>query len=256
MSYNGKELMRTPCDMEELRRRPCLYGLPLLLPANRLADGTFWFGEKEYHLPINEPAFHNHIHGRLKDAPFYVKSQDPTRIVTYLENKGEYYPFPFTIEIEDSLSDSGFMRILRLKNTGESPMPYTLAFHCAFAQPASFRVPIAQRCEMDERYLPTGRLLPLDPRQKQYKTGMIPDGNKISGVYTSSDHTVCIGDFIMKVSENFDHWVLFNGTGNEGYLCIEPQCGAVNGLRSEQHCVIEPGEQEIFTISFSLNNLE
>ena len=242
------QILRCPRDMAELRGRPCLYGIPLLFPANRLEDGRFFFEEQEYRLPINEPAFHNHIHGLLKDAPFQVKSQTPTRVAAFLENKGEYYPFPFVIEMEDAVSDSGFLRRLRLKNTGAHPMPYTLGFHCAFVPPEHFRVPIVKRCEMDDRYLPTGRLLTLDDRQTRYKTGMIPDGDKISGVYTSAGHTVSIGQFTMEVSAQFDHWVLFNGTGNNGYLCIEPQCGGVNGLNTGECSCLRPGEEAIFTL--------
>lgn len=246
------QILRCPRDLAELHSRPCLYGIPLLFPANRLEDGRFFFEKQEYRLPINEPAFHNHIHGLLKDAPFQVKSQTPTQVVTFLENKGEYYPFPFVIEMEDAVSDSGFLRRLRLKNTGAHPMPYTLGFHATFREPECFRVPISQRYDMDRRYLPTGKLLPLDALQQRCRDGFVPDGSKINGCYTACGNTVELGKYRMTVSAQFDHFVLFNGNGGEGYLCIEPQCGAVNGLQTDKHRVLDPGERETFTIQIGL----
>lgn len=248
LEYDGKPVFRSPENTETLRERPCLYGLPLIFPANRTDGGKFSFGGVSYELPVNEPAWNNHIHGLLKDAPFTVLSEEPARLCTRLENNGAYYPFPFTLDITDSLSEKGFLRTLVLKNTGTAPMPYTLGFHATFAEPECFSVPIEMCCEMDARALPTGNCLPLSDRQLQYRNGFLPDGSQIRGIYTSRGRKVQLGQFHMEVSEQFDHWVLFNGSGAEGYLCIEPQSGAVNGLNSEKHRLLQPGETECFTI--------
>ena len=252
LTFDGKAILRCPEGLEQLRSRPCLYGMPLLLPANRLADACFSFAGRTYQLPENEPTFGNHIHGLVKDAPFHIIEKTENSVTTQLENTGAYFPFPFEITICDSLSGEGFCRKLSLKNTGSSPMPYTLGFHTAFVEPTSFCVPLKDRWEMDARYLPTGHILPLTARQKAYCDGIRPNGSKISGVYRSDGHTVHVGGISMQVSEQFDHWVLFNGNGNEGYLCIEPQCGAVNGLNNGNYRILEPGKQEAFTVSLFL----
>ena len=50
------------------------------------------------------------------------------------------------------------------------------------------------------------------------------------------------------VSDNFDHWILFNGKGEKNLLCVEPQCGAVNGLNMKNgHRILAPQKK----ISFS-----
>ena len=251
LEYEGKPVFRSPENLEKLRERPCLYGLPLILPANRTDGGCFTFDGVSYSLPVNEPHWNNHIHGLLKDAPFTVLSAEPARVCTRLENTGTYYPFPFVLDITDSLSENGFLRTLTLKNTGAVSMPYTLGFHATFAELEYFSVPIEKCCEMDTRALPTGKYLPLSDRQLQYKSGFRPDGSQIRGIYTSGGRTVQIGQFTLEVSDQFDHWVLFNGSGEEGYLCIEPQCGAVNGLNSEKHRRLQPGETECFTIKIT-----
>lgn len=249
LRYLEQELLRTPESLRQLRGRPCLYGIPLLFPANRTKDGCFFSRGEKYNLPINEPTLRNHIHGLLKDAPFQIVEITESSITTEIENRGQYYPFPFKLTVKDSMSDGGLTRHLTLKNTGSKPMPYTLAFHTTFAAPAHFCVPIDKCCQMDDRYIPTGNLLPLTAQQQAYRDGMEPDGSKISGVYTSCGSTVQLGDFRMSVSEQFDHWVLFNGNGSEGYLCIEPQCGAVNGLNNQNHRVLQPGTEDRFAVT-------
>ncbi len=254
LKYMGKQILRSPEDLATLKGRPCLYGFPLLLPANRVADGMFSFAGNSYTLSINEPGLHNHIHGLIKDAPFKVLEQKENYIKTVLENNGEFYPFSFVLKIEDTLDDCGWTRHLTLENPGRSAMPYTLGFHTAFLEPQYFCVPISKRCEMNDRFVPTGVLLPLSEQQMKWKAGTAPDGGKINGCYISSGGTVQVDDFAMTVSKQFDHWVLFNGNGGEGYLCIEPQCGAVNGLNSGKHRLLLPGEKESFTINIQLHD--
>lgn len=248
----GDQLLRSPQSLEELKGRPCLYGFPLILPANRVRDGVFSFEGKQYQLEINDLAFHNHIHGLIKDAPFHCLEKKENYLKTVLENDGSYYPFPFLLTVEDTLDGDGWQRRLTLENTGCSRMPYTLGFHATFREPECFRVPISQRYDMDQRYLPTGKLLPLDALQQRCRDGFVPDGSKINGCYTACGNTVELGKYRMTVSAQFDHFVLFNGGGGEGYLCIEPQCGAVNGLRTDKHRVLDPGERETFTIQIGL----
>lgn len=250
LKYMGQELLRSPERLEVLRGRPCLYGFPLILPANRTEDGIFTFEGRKYQLPINEAAFHNHIHGILRDVPFCILEQTEHSVKTVLENKGDHYPFSFKLFIEDTLSDKGWLRQMTLQNTDARTMPYTLGFHAAFREPAQLSVPISACYEVSDRYIPTGKLLPLTVLQQSYKEGMCPGGSRLSGFYTSCGSTAYIGNFAMTVSEQFDHWVLFS-TGEGEFVCIEPQCGAVNGLNNGRHRVLPPGEKEVFTVKIT-----
>ena len=47
----GIEILRTPDaeEMENFKERPQIYGLPLLFPPNRIADGTYTFEGRKYH---------------------------------------------------------------------------------------------------------------------------------------------------------------------------------------------------------------
>ena len=253
LTYEGEQILRRPADMQSLQSSPCLYGLPLLLPANRVKDARFSFQGNEYILPLNEVLRHNHLHGLLNSAPFTIQEAADHRLTTVLENNGEYYPFPFKVRITDSLSEDGLTRTLILENTGMTAMPYTLAFHATFAEPNCFTVPLEQRYIVDDRMIPTGLLRALTAEEQCYCTGLNPRNIVVTGFYTSGGNSARLDNYCLTVSEQFDNWVLFNGGGGKGYLCIEPQCGAVDGLNNGRHSVLEPGNKEFFTIKIHRN---
>lgn len=243
LTCEGQELLRTPEDMGEWRKSPYLYGNPLLLPPNRTRDGVFTFRGNTYTLPVNEPDKKNHIHGLLFDAPFSVTERWENGLCCSYQNCGERYPFHFTVSFCYQISTSGLKVDLSLKNDGNTAMPLVLGFHTTFSEPQSFAVPIKERWERDERLLPTGRLLPLSTEEAAIKTGCSYHGIPLTGCFTSDGHTAKIGDFLMETSEEFDQWVLYNGGGKDGYLCVEPQTGPVNGLNIPGGArVLEAGE--------------
>lgn len=248
LTYDDQPILRRPADMQTLKSSPCLYGLPLLLPANRVKGACFEFRGRKYELPLNEPIRSNHLHGLLNNAPFAVLEATESRVTTALENRGEYYPFPFKVVITDCLTEAGLLRELVLENTGPTPMPYTLAYHAAFVEPKRFSVPVERRYFVDERMIPTGQLRTLTPEEMCYRTGMDPRCGTVSGFYTSGGDTAQLDAFCMTVSHQFDNWVLFNGGGGQGYLCIEPQCGAVDGLNNGRCRILEAGQKEVFAI--------
>lgn len=248
LAYDEQPILRRPADMQTLKSSPCLYGLPLLLPANRVKDACFEFRGMKYELPMNEPIRSNHLHGLLNKAAFAVQEVTENCVTTALENRGEYYPFPFEATISDRLTDDGLVRELQLRNTGDTPMPYTMAFHAAFAEPKCFCVPVEHRYVVDDRMIPTGQLRMLTAEELHYRTGMDPRSGAVTGFYTSNGDTVQLDDFCVTVSHQFDNWVLFNGGGGQNFLCIEPQCGAVDGLNNGRCKILQPGATEIFTL--------
>ena len=252
---NGKPVLREPESMELLQQSPYVYGIPLLFPANRTEGGQFTFEGKTYSLPLNEPERGNHIHGLLYDAPFRVTEQSLDFVRAVFENTGERYPFPFRMTISDKLSEIGLTRTLMLENTGRGDLPFTLAFHTTFVEPVCFAVPVKDRLLCNPFYIPTGEHAALTPEEQEYLTGVESQGRRISGFYTAAAQTARIEDVCFTVSKNFDTWVLFNGGGTSGFLCVEPQCGEVNGLNTPQgHRVLHPGETKTFVISISKGN--
>ena len=248
LRYAGQDILRCPTSEDQLHETeisPLLYGQPLLLPANRTRDGKFTFEGKEYQLPLNETETMCNQHGQLFVTPFTVLEHTDTTIVGQLKNGGYFYPFPFTIRITDTLTEEGYTRTLVLTNTGSTPMPYTLGFHTAFVEPKELTVPLKSRNTWDEKWFPTGQTEP-EVFEKS------PIVGKITGYYVSAGNTAILDDTVYRVSDNFDHWILYNGGGGKGFVCVEPQCGAVNGLNHPgQHRILAPGESETFTMTIT-----
>lgn len=247
LRHGDKDLLRFPETMEQLRAAPYLYGMPLLMPPNRTEDGTFAFDGRAYRLPINEPRHRNHIHGFMADAPFLVKRLSESQVTCVYENNGERYPFRFRMTVTSKLDEQGFSQQIEIANRSNADLPVMLGFHTAFLEPETFSVPIGMRWETNERHIPTGRLLKLTELEREFRLGCRPRGLPISGFYTAAGQLARIGDYGYRVSDNFTQWVLFNGGGDQGYLCIEPQSGPVNGLNRPDGCIrLKQGESAQF----------
>ncbi|MGI6373266.1 MAG: aldose 1-epimerase [Caldicoprobacterales bacterium] len=230
LKNNGTELLRSPKNIDALKNSPYLYGIPLLFPPNRIEAGRFNFKGKIYHLDLNEPSRNNHIHGLMFNAPFSVKEAGPKHLECVYENNGERYPFEFRMTITCMLNEDGFTQYVDIENISSDDIPVLFAFHTTFAEPETFSVPLKQRLEVNENYIPTGKMLELSEQEREYVYGCCPKGKNISGFFTAKGNTARIGNYFYHTSENFTHWILFNGGGNKGFLCIEPQSGPVNGL--------------------------
>lgn len=238
--YRGQDLLR-PWSAQETN--PFLAGAPLLLPANRTAGGRFSFAGKEYVLPVNEPFSGAHLHGELHRQRFQVCAQERDRVELEYENARTVYPFPFRIRIAYRVGVQGLVSEYHLENLASTDMPLTFALHTTFVEPDWFQVPLKALQERDERYMPTGRILPLTVQQRTYCSGSPSRGRSIIGYYQSAGGTARIGAHLIYRVFGFDHWVLYNGGGTAGYLCVEPQLGAVNGLNDPANCpVIRKGQ--------------
>ena len=224
-----------------------LHGSPMLFPANRTCGGAFRFGGREWKLGVNEPSTGAHLHGTLCVQPFEMVHADAQTVRLSYDNRREVYPFPFRMTVEYGVRENDFYQQYTLTNTGDTPLPYTFGLHTTFANVRHMAVPLKACQERDALAIPTGCYMPLDAVQAQYVAGIDPSSLAVSGYYAASGHTAVVGNYRYTVSENFDHWVLYNGGGNTGFLCVEPQCGAVNGLNiPDGHHVLQPQQQVVF----------
>ena len=246
LQHAGQDVLIPLVSEQQLQENPYLIGSPLLFPANRTYKGRFTFQGKTYHLPVNEPFTESHLHGLLHQQAFCVQEIAASRVVLTYENHGEIYPFPFRMTVEYRLQNDGLTQHYRVENIGTTDMPFTFALHTTFAEPTTFSVPICACQEKNERHIPTGQYVALNAQESGYPLGSPSKGLVISGYYKACGQTANVGDYTYTMSNNFDHWILFNGRGESDLLCVEPQCGAVNGLNNGDCKVLKPGESEIF----------
>ena len=135
-------ILREPDTEEQLRATPTVFGIPSLLPPNRTQAGTFTFDSVTYTMPVTETAHNNHLHGTLHISPFEVVEQSETSLKTRLINDLSRFPFPFQLELTDTLTDEGYCRIAEFTNTGSTAMPLVFAYHATFTAPDYFRIPL------------------------------------------------------------------------------------------------------------------
>lgn len=98
LQHSGKDVLVPLRSPERLKDNPYLQGAPILLPANRTANGEFIFENKKYFLPVNESGTNAHLHGLVHRQPFCVEKMIDNEITLFYENKSEIYPFAFRIE--------------------------------------------------------------------------------------------------------------------------------------------------------------
>lgn len=241
LTYEGKDIL-IPLNTEEEREiNPYLHGGPLLLPANRTVKGQFSFDGKTWELPVNEPSNGCHLHGFLHRQTFRVVEATDTLWAGEYENHGEIFPFPFAIRVEYEITREGFVSRYAIRNLAKGKAPLVFALHTTFCEPDYFQVPIGICQERYDNCVPTGRYVPLNEHQQGYERGTASADYPVFGYYTAKGREAVIGDMVYRVSELFDHWILYNGGGKGGFLCVEPQCGEVNGLNGDCK-IMDPGE--------------
>lgn len=92
--------------------------------------------------------------------------------------------------ITDALSENGLLRRLCLTNTGGTPMPYTLAYHATFVEPAIFRVPLDWQFVRNEFAIHTGEMAELTADERLLCSGTSPRAKRIFGFYEAAGRTV------------------------------------------------------------------
>ena len=257
LRHKGADVFVPLSDEAQLGVNPYLQGSPILFPANRTNFAKFTFEGNDYTLPLNEDWSQCHIHGFVHTRPFTLvehKENEVTMKLVY-DKIDEGFPFMCEVWVTYTLDERGFTQSYVIKNIDTRNLPVVFCMHSTFVEPEEFILPISLRQEsVDGRA--TGKYVLLNPREKKYVTGSPSKGVNVDGYYLASGRETQIGDYLYSVSEQFDHWILYNGLGKSGFLCIEPQAGMVNGLNyaaPEGHRVLEPGKTIDFSATVSYN---
>ena len=246
---------------EEINSSREIWGLPTLYLPNRFADGIVLTSDDEYQLPINEKQFHNTIHGWVHKRPHTVESvteqEDKCIVVTSFthdenDEMFELFPISFKISYTFTLSDEGLKQEINLINLSKKALPVSLCTHTTINSPMvdggeekdlRLFVPIGKKCELNDRCLPTERLLDLNDWDKEYLTGKMPtlqeldndmytaemnklDGEDFYGVYVKD--TVNGTMVLNEVSKEFRFWNMWNHNGVNHYFCPEPMTAMIN----------------------------
>ncbi len=289
-NINNIEVFRysESCSLDEYNDAREIWGLPTLYLPNRFDRGVLKTSDAVYQLPVNETDLVNHIHGWVHKREHTVENtfaNDEKAVLTTSftftdkDEMFEYFPLRFRIEYTFTLSDEkGLVQEIKLINQSEKALPVSICTHTCISAPLSpdgseetmrLCVPILEKCELDERCLPTEKMLPLSDWDMEYKNGTKrPTLQVISNdMYTAADNLldgesfygVIITDtktgrrLCNEVSKEFKFWNMWNHDGDKGYFCPEPMTAMINApnlsLPREVSGYNELSSGEVFTCS-------
>ncbi len=285
------EILRTPAadEIETFRGRPHVFGLPVLFPPNRIGDGCYTFEGRTYRFPITIAKERNYHHGNLKSQPFAVSKAWENDEEVFIECR--YYanaasdavfrdfPHEFKCKMIFRLTAEGLEQETVFFNRSDRNMPVGVGFHTplmvpfAGGEPGDYvmRAAVGRQVELDERNLPTGRLLPLSERFAQLRegglqvTGCAPieagftvreievDGRPFRGA-TVENRRMGVRTFY-EADGATTYWTIWNNGGQVPYCCPEPQSWTTDAPNAPDPAAagfrwIEPGGK--FAMKFRL----
>ncbi|WP_290539889.1 aldose 1-epimerase [Alistipes sp.] len=279
----GVEILRTPGpgEIATFRGRPHVFGLPILFPPNRIADGRYLFEGRTYQYPITIERERNYHHGILKSEAFMVsKARETDREVMvecrYYSNAGNdavfrHFPHEFKCKIVYRLMAEGLEQEVVFSNRSKTRMPLGVGFHTPLVIPFAgggdadyvMRLAVGEEIELGDRNLPTGRRLPLSERFAKLRreglrvTGCEPieagftlreidvDGKSFRGALV--EHRPSGVRTFYEVDGQTTCWTLWNNGGQVPYCCPEPQTWTTNAPNAADPAAegfqsIAPGE--------------
>lgn len=253
---------REDCTLDKINDSRVLWGLPTLYLPNRFDGGVLKTSDGCYKFPINEPKLGNCIHGWVHEREHEVVSVSAENgkaviVLGYtFDESDEMFksmPLKFRLTYTYTLSAEGLRQDIELENLSDKMLPVSLCTHTCINAPIvnggkqedmRLRVPAEKKCELNDRSLPTERLLDLDERDMQYKNGdMHPvlqdidndmytacmnelDGKPFNGAVTTDVGTGRM--IINEVSPEYRFWNMWNDKGVNGYFCPEPMTAMIN----------------------------
>lgn len=213
---------------------------PMVPWAGRVADGRFPFAGATHQLPRNLPP--HSAHGTGFVSPWEVLSHQGSRIDLALELAD---PWPFggratqRIELEPDA-----LRLELSVTAGDVAMPAMVGWHPWFnrfvggqnggAVEATLRFAPGAMYELDDRAIPTGRLVDPVPR---------PWDNCFTEVAEGPDDGPALiwpGVAELQLSSSCDHWVVYDHPDHA--ICVEPQSAAPDVFNRHPR-VLEPGDR-------------
>lgn len=245
-------------------------GAPLLPWPNRLQDGVYEFMGRRLQTAITEPSRHNAIHGLTRWLSWDGHQPASNRVeMSLLLHPQEGYPFTLSLAIEYLLADDGLSIRTTATNMGDTALPYGAGQHPYLTvgteriDDATLRIPALLRLEVDERQIPTGRLIPLEgtpfdflePRQigetrlDTAFTSVIPDADGLVRVVMQAPNGG--RRLALWMDRAYSYLMVFTGDTipeagrRRRSLAIEPMTCAPNAFRNGLGLItLQPGQSE------------
>lgn len=259
-TQTGQELLVKPETFRELQEMPYLKGIPVLFPPNRVAGGTFTFEGVTHQFPINE-AGGNHMHGFVYDKSWNLITEKEQENLVILETEIKLdSPAIYkdaSIRMTYELDGPVLRQKATVKNNGNEAFPWGIGYHTTFLfdeSVSTFSLTAEKQWTLTEQALPTGELTPVVPFKEASLQGKQLDdaflasktGNK-AAIYNKKTGQ----NLVYRTDSSFTQWVIYNGSGEEGFVCPEPYTSITNAFNLRMPAeltglqILQPGEEKI-----------
>ena len=134
---NGIDLMR-PLSPADLAAKNVLGAamFPMVPYANRIADNSFSFGDKQWRVEPNVPPERLNVHGSGWQSVWQAE-RDPTGILLTLEHIAPQETYSYYASQHFSLSPAGLTVEMQLTNRGAAALPFGFGLHPWFTRGAA-----------------------------------------------------------------------------------------------------------------------
>ena len=243
---SGTEILRTPPDDETYNAKPEIWGIPVLMPPNRIRDGRFVYQDRVYQLPVNEPApRHNNLHGIVLHRAWEFCQTSNNSVEMSLDYPGssadEGWMHSFRVVLRYEFSLHSLFQEIKFINTSDLTMPLMAGYHTAFNFPDGAELKLSARSENrlldDVRKIVNGQTAQLPSWQIWQR---VPAGKNLLGQcamdrdYGEARCSIRYAGNSWQMHyilpEPWREWVIWNGTGYENFVCVEPQSCRIDAM--------------------------
>ncbi|PSR29484.1 MAG: hypothetical protein C7B47_01845 [Sulfobacillus thermosulfidooxidans] len=232
-------LIRGPLTQQNLDREPYLFGMPLLFPAGRIADGQCHYGNEHWQWPRNDTAGPNHLHGFLWNKPFDIQMKSETQCVLTpstdtLSVLTHYMHQPLAVRVEYALTQQFLKMRASFTNLGRQEIPFGFGYHLNICLTTGWQLS-----------LPSGRAWIMGPDLmpvRLARPGELPHAELLHSQWNPRD-LVCDMCYTVSSPEHhvvgfedadrhqkiwlhafapFGHWVLYRPHETADFISVEP----------------------------------
>lgn len=257
----AQELLDGP-ENAELGKNPGFKGALLAPFANRVNHGAYSFLGETYNLPINEKARDHAIHGFIYRQKFELIKDSVTSDHVLIELKSSYigekpgYPFPFDSYFKVKFDEKeGLTCSLRFINTGKTDLPIVAGWHPYYMLRAPvdrllLKLPSGRIIEVDERMIPTGRMMKYDTFSQLKPVGRKSFDNIFKLEQADGEAIIILSNpendttiEAWQETELFKYWVIYTPPGRKS-IAIEPMTGNIDAFNNREGLIIiKPGNE-------------
>jgi aldose 1-epimerase len=127
LTYRGRDLV-VPFEADEVR--PAHRGATLAPWPNRVVDGKYSFGGRDFQLPLTEPARSHALHGLATWLDFEAIDKGPDHVtLAAVIQPQTFYPWRLVVTTTFSLGPAGLTQSVTAHNESDEPAPWGTGPH-------------------------------------------------------------------------------------------------------------------------------